>query len=125
MDHGEVARHWDRNAEVWTDLSRQGWNVYRDAVNTPAFLGMLPDVRGKRGLDVGCAEGHTSRQLAARGADVFGIDISVVFLRLAQAEAGAIPYVAGSAQELPFATGAREVAGGGTTGTDCAARSTS
>jgi len=101
MDHREVGRYWDRNAEVWTELSRLGWNVYRDSVNSPAFHGMLPDVAGKRGLDVGCGEGHTARQLTAKGAEMFGLDISPVFLSLAAA-LGQARYTAGSAQELPF-----------------------
>ncbi len=38
MDHLEVGQFWDSNAEAWTTLSRQGYDVYRDFVNTPAFL---------------------------------------------------------------------------------------
>ena len=61
MDDRQVARLWDENAETWTHLARQGYDVYRDLVNTPAFLGMLPAVKGLRGLDVGCGEGHNTR----------------------------------------------------------------
>jgi len=34
MDHKEVKRYWDRNAETWTRLARAGYDVYRDYVNT-------------------------------------------------------------------------------------------
>lgn len=52
MDHEEVGRYWDENAEVWTELVRAGYDHYRDGLNTPAFLDMLPDVNGLSGLDV-------------------------------------------------------------------------
>jgi ubiquinone/menaquinone biosynthesis C-methylase UbiE len=64
MDHRQAGRYWEGNALAWTLLSRQGWDVYRDAVNTPAFLHLLPDVNGKKGLDVGCGEGHNTRLFA-------------------------------------------------------------
>jgi SAM-dependent methyltransferase len=103
MDHLEVRRYWDRNAESWTKLARQGWDVSRDALNTPAFLELLPDISGKRGLDVGCGEGHNTRLLAERGAEMFAIDISQAFIKFAAASESGIRFVVGSAQELPFA----------------------
>ena len=57
MDHIEVGRYWNGNADAWTRLSRAGYDVYRDFFNTPAFLRMLPDVKGLRGLDIGEADG--------------------------------------------------------------------
>ena len=104
MDDSEAARYWDANAEAWTTLSRAGYDVYRDGLNTPAFLAMLPDVRGRVGLDVGCGEGFNTRQLAARGARMTGVDISRVFLRHAVAaerrEPRGIRYLAASAAHL-------------------------
>ena len=43
MDHAEVGRFWNENADTWTRLARAGFDVYRDHLNTPAFFGMLPD----------------------------------------------------------------------------------
>ena len=68
MDHIEVGRYWNRNADAWTALARAGYDVYRDHLNTPAFLAMLPEVAGLSGLDIGCGEGHNTRLLARRGA---------------------------------------------------------
>jgi SAM-dependent methyltransferase len=46
---------------------------------------LLPDVAGKRVLDVACGQGRMSRHLAAAGADVTGIDISAAMLAKARA----------------------------------------
>jgi ubiquinone/menaquinone biosynthesis C-methylase UbiE len=107
MDHRQAARCWESNAAAWTLLARQGWDVYRDAVNTPAFLDMLPDVTGMTGLDVGCGEGHNTRLVAQRGAHMFGIDVAPTFVRFAtemeREQSHGIQYAVASAQELPFA----------------------
>jgi ubiquinone/menaquinone biosynthesis C-methylase UbiE len=107
MDQEEVSNYWNRNAEGWTKLSRAGFDVYRDYLNTPCFLRMLPDVRGLRGLDIGCGEGHNTRLLAKRGARMDAVDISEVFIRYAREseaeEPMGIVYQQASAAELPFA----------------------
>jgi ubiquinone/menaquinone biosynthesis C-methylase UbiE len=106
MDHEEVGRYWDGNAEAWTELVRAGYDHYRDGLNTPAFFEMLPDVEGLYGLDVGCGEGHNTRLLSERGALMTGIDISEIFVRHAnEAEAAqplGIDYRLASAVDLPF-----------------------
>jgi ubiquinone/menaquinone biosynthesis C-methylase UbiE len=106
MDHNEVGRYWNGNAEAWTVLVRAGYDIYRDHLNTPAFLEMLPDVRGLCGLDIGCGEGHNTRLLAQRGARMTGIDIAETFIAHAREEelrtAVGIEYLLASAVELPF-----------------------
>lgn len=110
MDHRQAGRYWESSALAWTRLARQGWDVYRDAVNTPAFLALLPAVAGKRGLDIGCGEGHNTRLFAERGARMCGIDIAPTFVRFAaemeRAQPHGIHYAVASALELPFASGA-------------------
>jgi ubiquinone/menaquinone biosynthesis C-methylase UbiE len=109
MDHREVGRYWNDNAEAWTRLARAGYDVYRDHLNTPAFMEMLPDVRGLRGLDIGCGEGHNTRLLARRGARMTAVEIAEVFVRHAREmeaqEPLGIDYRLASAVELPFADG--------------------
>src|SRR5215510_14045485 len=107
MDHEEVGRFWNDNADAWAKLSRAGYDVYRDYLNTPAFLAMLPEVEGLSGLDIGCGEGHNTRLLAQRRAMVTAIDISEVFIahanQLEEQEPLGIDYRVASAVELPFA----------------------
>ena len=68
---------------------RAGYDFYRDGLNTPAFLAMLPETRGLSGLDIGCGEEHNTRLLAERGARMVGIDISGNFVRhVREAEEG-------------------------------------
>ena len=105
MDHREVGKHWDELAPTWTALVRNGYDIYRDGFNTPAFLETLPKIKGLRGLDIGCGEGHNTRQLAERGANMTAVDISQVFLDLAaeiQPEERDIDYSVASAVQLPF-----------------------
>ena len=106
MNHEEVGKLWNENAEVWTQLARTGYDVYRDFLNTPAFFEMLPDVRGLSGLDIGCGEGHNTRLLAGRGARVSAVDVSDVFIRHAREEEARarldIDYRLASAVALPF-----------------------
>lgn len=108
MDQAEVARHWEANAETWTRLSRAGHDVYRDALNTPAFLAMLPPIEGLRGLDIGCGEGTNTRRLAALGAKVEAIDLAPTFISHARATEQSNPlgvnYQLADALALPFET---------------------
>lgn len=109
-DDRDVRRCWDANAATWTRLTRAGYDVYRDGLNTPAFLALLPPVAGARGLDLGCGEGHHTRLLAARGAHMTAVDLSGVFLRHAVAAATAaaqpIHHVQATGSALPFPDGA-------------------
>jgi SAM-dependent methyltransferase len=106
LDDRDVGRLWNENAEVWTRLARAGYDVYRDVLNTPAFLAMLPDVVGLYGLDLGCGEGHNTRLIAKRGARLVAVDIAEVFVKHAREEEEREPlgidYRVSSALELPF-----------------------
>ena len=104
MNDREAGEYWEQNADAWTFLASRGCDVYRDLVNTPAFLDLLPDVRGLRGLDIGCGDGHNTRLVAARGAVMYGIDISPTFISHARkACSGGVVYAVASGQRLPFA----------------------
>lgn len=88
---------------MWTELSRAGFDVYRDLVNTPAFFALLPPLDGRRCLDLGCGEGHNTRLLADRGAAVVGLDIARTFIEAAAREdRPGIRYLVGDGSRLPF-----------------------
>lgn len=84
MRKQDIRNYWNQNAPAWTELSRRGYDLYRDHIATPAFLNMLPSVAGLVGLDVGCGEGHNTRLIAEKGAVVTGIDISEKFISYAK-----------------------------------------
>ena len=109
MDERENARHWEENAADWVRLARRGFDTSRDLVNSPAFFALLPDVRGRRGLDLGCGDGHNTRLVVERGARMTGLDIAWGMVRPAaeheRAEPRGIRYVRGSGAALPFADG--------------------
>jgi ubiquinone/menaquinone biosynthesis C-methylase UbiE len=116
MDHEEVGRFWNANADAWTKLARAGYDIYRDYLNTPAFFAILPDVNGLAGLDIGCGEGHNTRLLPKRGARMTAIDIAQVFIDYAKQteedEPLGIDYRVASAVNLPFAEAAFDFATG-------------
>jgi ubiquinone/menaquinone biosynthesis C-methylase UbiE len=106
MEPTEVAKHWEANAENWTRFSRAGYDVYRDALNTPEFLAMLPPIDGLSGLDIGCGEGTNTRQLARRGARMNAIDFAPTFIQFAKEEEARDPrgisFQISDAAALPF-----------------------
>jgi SAM-dependent methyltransferase len=109
MDSAGVAAHWEANADTWTRHVRAGYDIYRDALNTPAFLAMLPPIDGLTGLDIGCGEGANTRQLARRGARMHAIDLAPTFIRHARATEEAEPlgidFQIGDGMALDFAGG--------------------
>ncbi|WP_349961745.1 methyltransferase domain-containing protein [Rhizobium sp. ZPR3] len=106
MNANDVAAHWESNAETWTIYSRAGYDKYRDALNTPAFLNMLPPVAGLKGLDLGCGEGSNTRAVARLGAPMTGLDIAPTFVRYAREtemqDPLGIDYVLGNGQSIDF-----------------------
>ncbi|NQU05988.1 MAG: class I SAM-dependent methyltransferase [Calditrichaeota bacterium] len=106
LNHRDVGKLWNENADAWTHLARLGCDVYRDLVNTPAFMKMLPEVKGLRGLDVGCGEGNNTRIVADKGAELFAFDIASKFVKFAKEESDrrdcGIAHFEASAVEMPF-----------------------
>jgi len=99
----DIRGQWNANAAAWTEMSRAGFDRYRDLVNTPGFFALLLAVDGLTCLDLGCGEGHNTRLLAGRGARVVAVDIAESFI----AAAAGIPhqgirYLVGDGALLPF-----------------------
>ena len=114
MQSQDVGAYWERNAAAWIELSRAGHDVYRDALNTPSFLEMLPPVSGLTGLDLGCGEGTNTRRVAALGAHMTAVDIAPSFIEAARVvEADdplGIAFSVEDATNLPFPGGAFDFA---------------
>lgn len=80
---------------------RKPSNAYHER---PATLSMLPDCAGKRVLDAGCGAGHLAAELAERGADVVGADVSREMVSYARERVPAGEFAqADLGQGLPFA----------------------
>ncbi len=106
MDSKTAGAFWEASADNWARQVRAGKDVYRDLHNTPAFMEVLPSVKGLSGLDMGCGEGTNTRTVAGRGAQMTAIDIAPTFVRRAQeAEVSdplGIEYLTADATDLPF-----------------------
>ena len=58
---------------------------FNTCIETPTLLAMLPDMKGKTVLDIGCGMGHHAKQYADMGAaSVLGVDISEKMLGYAR-----------------------------------------
>lgn len=104
--HQKVKQHWNENASDWVLASRKGYDVWRDHLNTPAFLKMLPNVKKAIGLDIGCGDGFNSRLVAKRCKKLIAIDFSEHLLKAAQQEKNPsnILFQKANAVNLPFNT---------------------
>lgn len=103
MERPDTRQIWEANAPAWIALSRAGYDVYRDLVNTPAFLALLPEITGRLGLDLGCGEGHNTRLLAGAGARIVALDTSRQFIEAAASEhRHAFRFVLADGAILPF-----------------------
>jgi SAM-dependent methyltransferase len=82
----EVAANWDRNAPIWAEQVRSGYDIFRVYWNNPAFLEFVGDLNGKSVLDAGCGEGTNTRIFARRGARMTGVDLSEKMVAFAIAD---------------------------------------
>jgi SAM-dependent methyltransferase len=95
-------RVWDRQAENWVRWARTpGHDAYWQFRDT--FFDAIVPPPGRRTLEVGCGEGRVSRDLAARGHRVTGVDASGTLVEHARAADPAGWYVVADAAALPFA----------------------
>lgn len=76
LDEAAVAAAWNRNAAFWTEEVRSGFDFYRELYTFPAFLDFMPDIAGRRVIDLGCGEGSNTRRFAKLGGSMTGVDIS-------------------------------------------------
>jgi SAM-dependent methyltransferase len=95
-----VSGLWEREALDWVAWAREpGHDSYWRY--SPLFFDLVPPPR-RRALDLCCGEGRLSRDLAARGHTVVGLDASPTLLDFAREADPEGEYVLGDATALPF-----------------------
>ena len=63
--------------------NRAGEINFNDVIETPIITAMLPDIKGKTVLDIGCGMGQHAMQYVGLGAaSVLGTDISEKMLEI-------------------------------------------
>lgn len=74
-----------------------------DELEKDLIYGLAAPVAGERALDVGTGTGHFAFDLAERGLDVTGVDISKAMLGVARTRGTTAALIVADAAELPFA----------------------
>jgi SAM-dependent methyltransferase len=99
----QAASAYEAMAETYA-ADREDQAPWNSLYERPAIVSMLPDLKGKRVLDVGCGTGPISAWAASRGAEVVGFDLTPAMVRLAEARGlnGVSFRVADLAQPLDF-----------------------
>ncbi len=93
------ARHY----ESWYHTPRGAWIATQEA---ELMRRLLAPAAGDTLLDVGCGGGHFSRRFADYGLRVTGLDPDAAMVDFARRQGGAIDYLIGTGQTLPFADAA-------------------
>ena len=105
----QIEHYFDRTAaDTWAKLTsdepvsgiRQTVREGRDQMRATILSWLPQDLHGKRLLDAGCGTGALAFELAERGADVVGVDISPQLIEIARTRtpanvAGRLSFVAG------------------------------
>lgn len=85
----EIKHDWNRMAQAYEEFSRAE-DSYSRKIEWPCVRSLLPDLRGKRVVDLGCGTGIFTFLLERSGpAAVTGIDLSEEMLQIARDKAKA------------------------------------
>lgn len=101
----EIPQDWYRSAFPPEETLKRPW-ADRTAAEVDRALAMLGAKGGERVLDMACGTGRHSHELARRGFEVVGVDISPDLLAIAEADAEAeslnASFLAADLRELDF-----------------------
>lgn len=87
MNIQSTEENWNRMAAAYEAFT-SGEDSYSACIEWPCVQPLLPDVRGKRVLDLGCGTGHFTFLLEALGPlELVGVDLSPAMLALAKKKA--------------------------------------
>ncbi|MFD0857237.1 class I SAM-dependent methyltransferase [Actinomadura adrarensis] len=97
---------WEANAEYWVKIIRERRDRYRTELTDRAVLDAIGPCTGLRILDAGCGEGYLSRELASRGAQVLGVDLTQGLVDAANAhpfasDTGSVRFTRAGVESLP------------------------
>jgi SAM-dependent methyltransferase len=98
---------FEENASTWITLARaddDAYWVYREA-----FFELVPEP-GERTIEIGCGEGRVTRDLAARGHRVVGVDASPTLVDAAREADPGGQYEVADASGLPYEEGSFDLA---------------
>jgi ubiquinone/menaquinone biosynthesis C-methylase UbiE len=101
----QVPTSWGAVASWYDRLLEERADSYQRRVILPNLLRLLGQVKGRRILDIGAGQGFFSREMAARGALVTGIDAAEELVALAKERAPAAEFIKARADQLPFSDG--------------------
>jgi 2-polyprenyl-3-methyl-5-hydroxy-6-metoxy-1,4-benzoquinol methylase len=79
---------WMANAEAWTRAVREGRIESRRVATDAAIVRAVLERSPERVLDMGCGEGWLMRELADRGIDAVGLDVSMELVVAAEETGG-------------------------------------
>jgi 2-polyprenyl-3-methyl-5-hydroxy-6-metoxy-1,4-benzoquinol methylase len=79
---------WMANAEAWTRAVREGRIESRRVATDAAIVRAVLERGPERVLDLGCGEGWLMRELADRGIDTVGLDVSMELVVSAEETGG-------------------------------------
>jgi len=100
FDEATARALWDESADAWDAFVAGGLDYHREELHGPALLDACGAVAGQDALDLGCGQGWFSRQLAAAGARVIGVDWSPRLIEHARRHGGEVRYEVGDAAEI-------------------------
>jgi 2-polyprenyl-3-methyl-5-hydroxy-6-metoxy-1,4-benzoquinol methylase len=100
---------YNRLAWAYSQRRRRSAPPSRHYVLVPSLFAHLPDLTGKRVLDLGCGDGYFTEMLKEHGASVVvGVDASAAQIQLTEAHAAAkqldIRYLVLPVEAFPFWT---------------------
>ncbi|MES2953191.1 MAG: class I SAM-dependent methyltransferase [Patescibacteria group bacterium] len=99
----KTVESYDTNAEAWALGSRSGRRNGSSLLERPAMHEMLPDLKGKEVLLVGCGSGEEAGEIARRGAArIVGTDISAGLIEEAKKAYPAHEFLVMDMEKLDF-----------------------
>jgi len=84
---------YDDLADIYHNTRMSGKAFYNEYYEVPAMLRLLPNLKGKNVLDLGCGSGIYTKIFLSKGAAVTGVDISRKMIEIAKTYAPEAKYL--------------------------------